>query len=108
MVTFSYLHLSAGTSSVTVYAVAASVGRFVLPPVRAFANDQPELMGMTAAGTFTVCADCTAPTYGNVPQPPKACPNDCSGNGMCNLRTGACVCVAGFSGNDCSVAPQAA
>ncbi len=73
VVTFSYLHLSAGTSSVTVYAVAASVGRFVLPPILAFADDQPELMGMMAAGTFTVCADCTAPTYGEVPPPPKSC-----------------------------------
>ncbi len=101
MVTFSYLHLSAGTSSVTVYAVAASVGRFVLPPVRAFANDQPELMGMTAAGTFTVCTDCTAPTYGEVPPPPKPCPKDCSGNGVCDLSKGTCVCSDGFTGADC-------
>lgn len=102
VVTFSYLHLPAGTSSVTVYAIAASVGRFVLPPILAFADDQPELRGSSAAGTFIVCADCTEPTYGEIQPPPKPCPNDCSGNGVCDLRSGACVCNTGFAGADCS------
>lgn len=31
----------------------------------------------------------------------RACPKDCSGNGVCN--NGVCACSAGFSGDDCSV-----
>ncbi|KXZ55787.1 hypothetical protein GPECTOR_2g1337 [Gonium pectorale] len=101
-VTFSYAGLSAGTSTVTIRAVAATAGTFVLPPVRAFAELQPELMGSTAAGSVTICADCTAPTYGTAAPPPNACPADCNGNGVCNLKTGRCRCDPGYTRSDCS------
>ncbi|PNH12233.1 hypothetical protein TSOC_000852 [Tetrabaena socialis] len=102
VVTFSYMRLTAGTSSVTIRAVAASVGTFVLPPIRASADDQPELMGLTAGGKFTVCAGCAGPTYGSPPPPPKPCPRDCNGNGVCNLKTGKCQCDPAFRKSDCS------
>lgn len=102
VVTFSYLGLSAGTSSVTLRAVAATPGNFVFPPVRASADRQPELMGMTAAETFTVCADCQGPTVADVRSRPRACRNDCSGNGLCNLNLGRCSCNPGFGRVDCS------
>ncbi|KAG2494914.1 hypothetical protein HYH03_006849 [Edaphochlamys debaryana] len=102
VVTFNWMRLSAGTSSVTVYAVAASVGKFVVPPIRAWADDQPELMGMTAGSSVTVCADCAGPAYGTPPAPPLPCPGDCSGHGTCNLKTGRCRCDGGWSRSDCS------
>ncbi|KAG2494912.1 hypothetical protein HYH03_006847 [Edaphochlamys debaryana] len=102
VVTFNWMRLSAGTSSVTVYAVAASVGKFVVPPIRAWADDQPELMGMTAGSSVTVCADCAGPAYGTPPAPPLPCPGDCSGHGTCNLKTGRCRCDGGWTRADCS------
>lgn len=36
--TFSYWALRAGTSSVTIRAVAATAGDFVIPPIRAWAE----------------------------------------------------------------------
>ncbi len=101
VVTFSYLSLRAGTSSVTIRAVAATAGSFVLPPVRAWAEGQPELMGMTAGAAFRVCAGCAGPSFAPPAPPPKPCPSDCSGNGVCNLRTGRCTCNAGWAGRDC-------
>ncbi|KAG2491821.1 hypothetical protein HYH03_009778 [Edaphochlamys debaryana] len=103
VVTFSYAGLRAGTSSVSIRAVAATVGKFVLPPIRAWADDQPELMGMTAAGLVEVCGGCTAPTAAPAPPPPRACPSPtCSGSGVCDLARGVCVCARGFTGEDCS------
>jgi hypothetical protein len=102
VVTFSYLGLPAGTSSVTVTSVAATAGTFVVPPVRAFADQQPELMGMTAADRIVVCDDCRRPTYAGPPLAPKPCANDCSGHGLCNLQTGVCRCDGGYDRADCS------
>ncbi len=120
MVTFHYQHLMAGTSTIQFRAVAASAGAFVLPPIKAFAETQPEVMGATGGGTFTVCGTGggapTAPSCGAVDggaaaaaaAPAKSCPGNCSGgNGACRLDTGVCLCRAGFTGEDCSVEVQA-
>ena len=32
----------------------------------------------------------------------SGCPNDCSGNGVCNEKTGVCTCDIGFTGCDCN------
>jgi hypothetical protein len=94
VVTFSYLGLPAGTSSVTVTSVAATAGTFVVPPARAFADQQPELMGMTAADRIVVCDDCRRPVYVRKIVVPKACPKrGCGRFGVCNLATGKCVCT---------------
>jgi hypothetical protein len=125
LVKFTFSYLSAGTVTLKFKAVAATPGRFVLPPVKAFAVSQPEVMGLSAAGNFSVCpvkrpaaaatAD-AAPVAGQTPVPwcsedgaqpgdplavPKACPKDCSLNGVCNLAKGTCVCNQGFSGAAC-------
>ncbi len=42
-VTWKWQQLMAGTSSVTYTAVAATEGTFTLPPVKASADDQPEV-----------------------------------------------------------------
>ncbi|KAG2447335.1 hypothetical protein HYH02_007664 [Chlamydomonas schloesseri] len=102
VVTFNYMSLRAGSSSVVIKAVAASVGEFVVPPIRAWVDEQPELMGSTAGAKITVCADCAGPTYGAPPPPPKPCPGDCSGNGVCNLKTGKCLCNTYWTRADCS------
>ncbi len=60
-------------------------------------------------------AACATPT--STPQPCAAntysvggqrtctpCPSSCSGVGVCGVKTGACVCSAGFYGYDCSIA----
>ncbi|KAG2452414.1 hypothetical protein HYH02_002657 [Chlamydomonas schloesseri] len=105
LVTFSYASLRAGTSTVTIKAVAASAGNFVLPPIRAWAEAQPELMGTTAGSSFVVCSDCSAPTPATPPAAPVPCPAlDCSGNGVCNLANGTCECDAGWTGKVCGKA----
>ncbi|EFJ39954.1 hypothetical protein VOLCADRAFT_100323 [Volvox carteri f. nagariensis] len=55
LVTFSYLALRSGTSSVSVRAVAATPGTFIFPPVRAFADNQPELSGIAGRGEENQC-----------------------------------------------------
>jgi hypothetical protein len=152
VVRIKYGYFGAGTYMVSFKATAATPGEFALPPVRAYAVGQPEVMGLSAAGSFTVCPAPAVPEgvktplvkdpgfgsaddeaeedarlaaasgvvgqdvsfFGPVPAicgaggaaPPvaaaKGCPLDCSGNGLCNLAAGACVCNAGFSGGDCS------
>jgi hypothetical protein len=114
LVKFSFAYLSAGAVSVRFKAVAATPGQFVLPPVKAYAVQQPEVMGLSAAGSFLVCP--TKPTAGQQavvgcsgsglaqgkPLPvPKGCPKECSGNGVCNFADGVCVCNAGFTGAAC-------
>ena len=32
----------------------------------------------------------------------KTCPQNCSGNGTCDSKTGVCTCNTGYSGNDCA------
>ncbi|KAF6261957.1 hypothetical protein COO60DRAFT_1458856 [Scenedesmus sp. NREL 46B-D3] len=104
-VLFSFSYFRAGTQTLRFKAVAATSGVFTLPPVKAYLQQQPEVMGLSPAGTFTVCP--TAQTCAAAQQQPgtaavaKACPQDCSGNGACNLASGACICDAGFSGPDC-------
>ncbi|GBF96122.1 hypothetical protein Rsub_08870 [Raphidocelis subcapitata] len=154
-VTVRYGSLGAGATSFSFKAAAATPGTYALPPVKAYAVAQPEVMGLSAAGSFTVCpARPPAAGAGGVPlvtdpgfgadaasdaaarfasdggegpdaaaagpppavcvdaaaaeRPPlaaaKACPADCSGNGVCNLSSGACICNVGFLGADCSQA----
>ncbi|EFJ40250.1 hypothetical protein VOLCADRAFT_99980 [Volvox carteri f. nagariensis] len=93
LVTFSYAALRAGTTTATVKAVAATAGTFVVPPVRASVDEQPEVMGMTAGGSLTVCDGCSGATPAPPPRAPKACPADCSGNGVCNLLRGMQSCI---------------
>jgi hypothetical protein len=152
LVKINYYNRPAGTSIVSFKATAATPGTFALPPVKAYAVAQPEVMGLSAAGTFVVCPArppaATTPlvkdpgfggddddaryaagpggaaaggnpaVFGPVPavcasaaaavKPPlaaaKACPKDCSGNGVCNLKSGTCICSQGFAGADCSKA----
>ncbi|GBF96123.1 hypothetical protein Rsub_08871 [Raphidocelis subcapitata] len=154
-VTVRYGSFSAGATSFSFKAAAATPGTYALPPVKAYVVAQPEVMGLSAAGSFTVCpARPPAAGAGGVPlvtdpgfgadaasdaaarfaldggegpdaaaagpppavcvdaaaaeRPPlaaaKACPADCSGNGVCNLASGACICNVGFLGADCSQA----
>jgi hypothetical protein len=105
-VLFSFSYFRAGTQTLRFKAVAATSGVFTLPPVKAYVQQQPEVMGLSPAGTFTVCPTvetCTAAQQqpGSVAAA-KACPKGCSGNGACNLGSGVCICDAGFSGADCS------
>ncbi|GMH46152.1 hypothetical protein BSKO_14120 [Bryopsis sp. KO-2023] len=101
VVTFTFSRINAGTVTITFRAVAATVGTFALPPVRAFVDDQPEVMGLSSAGELIVCSGCEA-EEGALPKTPKSCPNNCSDNGACNLDSGKCVCLTGFTGDDCA------
>lgn len=106
VVTFTFAYFRAGTQTIRFKAIAATSGVFSLPPVKAYVQQQPEVMGLSAAGVFTVCptaADCPAAQQ-LLPADPaaKACLKDCSGNGACNLASGVCICDSGFSGLDCA------
>eukprot|EP00878_Enallax_costatus_P010571 GHUV01011039.1.p1 GENE.GHUV01011039.1~~GHUV01011039.1.p1 ORF type:complete len:699 (+),score=193.37 GHUV01011039.1:412-2508(+) len=106
VVTFTFSYFRAGTQTVRFKAIAATSGVFSLPPVKAYVQQQPEVMGLSSAGVFTVCstaADCpAAQQLLPADAAAKACPKDCSGNGACNLASGVCICDTGFSGSDCS------
>eukprot|EP00798_Chlamydomonas_sp_ICE-L_P016461 gene16461-22682_t len=103
VVTFEYHRLLAGTSTIKFQAVAATVGTFVLPPIKAYAVQQPEVMGATAGGSFEVCPN--AEECGNnllLPTLAVSCPGNCGGaNGSCRLDTGECTCQPAFTGPDC-------
>lgn len=105
-VTFRYSFMAAGTHVIRFKAIAATPGAFVLPPVKAYVSKQPEIMGLSPAGMFTVCGaragggGCNTTAAAAAP-PPRRCPGDCSGNGVCNLASGVCVCDAGFGGATC-------
>ncbi|WIA22673.1 hypothetical protein OEZ86_009641 [Tetradesmus obliquus] len=104
-VLFSFSYFRAGTQTLRFKAVAATSGTFTLPPVKAYVQQQPEVMGLSPAGTFVVCptaAPCAAAQQqlGSAAAA-KACPKGCSGNGACNLASGVCICDGGFSGADC-------
>lgn len=107
-VTFRFSYMRAGTHTMRFKAVAATSGTFVLPPVKAFVQQQPEVMGLSPAGTLTVCAKaneaCAAGEAAGqaAAVPAKACPQDCNGNGACNLLTGVCICDTGFAGQACA------
>ncbi|CAD7696315.1 unnamed protein product, partial [Ostreobium quekettii] len=107
-VTFRYDFLDAGTHVLSLRAVAATPGAFGLPPASAFVNSQPELMGLSAAGTFEVCdgEGCEAAAR-EAPQSPKGCPQDCNGSGLCDLDEGTCLCFEGFEGEACGSLAEA-
>ncbi|GMH44586.1 hypothetical protein BSKO_12538 [Bryopsis sp. KO-2023] len=102
VVTFRYNSVNAGTQTVNFRAVAATAGTFTLPPVKAFVNEQPEVMGLSPGGELKICsgASCVA-VEDAPPKTPKSCPNDCSDNGACDLDSGVCLCLDGFIREDC-------
>ena len=103
--------IRAGTHDLTFEAIAATRGTFVLPPARAVAVMQPELMGLSAAGAFVVVdgsdeaaalaaqADADAAAAASAPQ--LSCPSDCLGRGECDTTTGICLCDPASGGDDC-------
>lgn len=96
-------YLWPGTHSVSYLAVSVTEGVFRMPASYAFVEQQPEVMGLSAAGHFLVTAEPVAPE--DVPalleqegvaaidplEPPTPCDVECSGNQLCDLRTGRCV-----------------
>ena len=104
VVTFTFDSVRPGTTSVSLRAVAATVGNFTLPPTRVFASDQPEVMGLSSAGTFRVCSGEGCGVESVEPaEAPMACPGDCNGSGVCNLSDGVCLCFTGFAGEACDI-----
>eukprot|EP01025_Chloroclados_australasicus_P057173 TRINITY_DN7117_c0_g1_i1.p1 TRINITY_DN7117_c0_g1~~TRINITY_DN7117_c0_g1_i1.p1 ORF type:complete len:972 (+),score=161.07 TRINITY_DN7117_c0_g1_i1:368-2917(+) len=101
VVTFDVTRIGPGATEFNVLAVAATRGTFVMPSVKAFVVDEPEILGLSAAGYFEVCEDCEPRLLEDAIQPAKECPNDCNGLGVCNVQSGTCNCNDGFIGDDC-------
>eukprot|EP00276_Gloeochaete_wittrockiana_P021694 CAMPEP_0184336276 /NCGR_PEP_ID=MMETSP1089-20130417/4630_1 /TAXON_ID=38269 ORGANISM="Gloeochaete wittrockiana, Strain SAG46.84" /NCGR_SAMPLE_ID=MMETSP1089 /ASSEMBLY_ACC=CAM_ASM_000445 /LENGTH=2323 /DNA_ID=CAMNT_0026661255 /DNA_START=188 /DNA_END=7160 /DNA_ORIENTATION=+ len=85
----------AGTHSVSYGARAVTTGVFVLPPTRAYAVKQPELMGLAPGGTFTVgaipvSAEDAAKSASYVVSQVKSCPAGKSMDGS-ELKAGVVV-----------------
>mmetsp|Transcript_41158 Transcript_41158/g.132449 ORF Transcript_41158/g.132449 Transcript_41158/m.132449 type:complete len:2416 (-) Transcript_41158:30-7277(-) len=120
--------LYAGTHTVSYQATAATRGVFVLPPAHAYVVEQPELLGLSRAGTVVVAEEKTKGGVepATLPDPknmasvvaflarvgveppavvvvPKACPGGCPNGGVCQLDTGKCGCYQGavFKQGDC-------
>lgn len=55
VVTARYTSLYPGTATFVFKAVAATPGEYALPPVKAWVQAQPEVMGLSPAGRFVVC-----------------------------------------------------
>ena len=102
VVSFEFDSVRAGTHSAVFRAVAVTRGHFTLPPTRVFVRDQPEVMGLSSAGSFEVCDDDCDPVFDKESIEAKSCPDDCNDNGSCNLKEGACVCFRGFYGKTCN------
>jgi len=100
-VEYTYDRLPPGTQTVRFRAVAVSVGRFMLPPAKAFSVEYPEVMGLSSGGIFEICKGnlCVPELEESVE--PQNCPDNCNGNGTCNIATGKCICFEGFSGKSC-------
>ena len=96
----------AGSHELTYDAVAVTRGVFALPPAKAFAALQPEVMGLSAGGALQVSVGPGAlrPLLAANASSVQPCPGGCSGRGTCDGATGTCECTAGAAGEDCSAA----
>ena len=92
----------AGTQILQFEAVAATSGTFARPPAMVSLMMQPEVMGLSAGGTFVVSRAALSAEEMALPAvlPPRSCPADCSGTGVCDVMTGACICRPGAAGDD--------
>ena len=100
----------AGTHTLSYEAIATTRGVFTLPPSKAYAALQPEVMGLSEGGGLTVSAagedleplprndDAHAHAHASR----RSCPYDCSGRGACDDATGTCLCIAEAAGEDCT------
>jgi len=113
-VRWSSYYLSAGAHTVSYQAIANTVGVYSLPPTKCWAILEPEVMGLSAAGTFLVSAtqiaDADIPQYlsdmGVAPNSvttPQDCPA-CGPRQTCNMQTGNCDCFDPVLG--CSAQPE--
>jgi len=125
----SWQTLRAGTHTLSYQATAATRGIFVLPPAHAYVENQPELMGLSQAGTIVVAGGGMVGTnkggLGALAVPDgtdstavmsflrkinvhpqtisavaKSCPGGCPNGGVCQLDTGTCGCYQGMSFKD--------
>eukprot|EP00928_Gymnodinium_smaydae_P025374 TRINITY_DN20229_c0_g4_i1.p1 TRINITY_DN20229_c0_g4~~TRINITY_DN20229_c0_g4_i1.p1 ORF type:complete len:2105 (+),score=387.02 TRINITY_DN20229_c0_g4_i1:758-6316(+) len=103
-VLFYTSYLSPGTHSVSFEAVAATRGLFAIPPGRAHATLEPEVMGLSAGGQLEIYDARVggSPAAAEALPAPKFCPGDCFGRGECDTVTGTCRCFPGAAGADCS------
>uniref|UniRef100_A0A7S3VJT0 Alpha-2-macroglobulin domain-containing protein n=1 Tax=Dunaliella tertiolecta TaxID=3047 RepID=A0A7S3VJT0_DUNTE len=64
-VQYHYQSMMAGTHTLEFMAVSVTEGLFILPSAKAFADNQAEVMGMTASRQFEVCAHGCSPQTAN-------------------------------------------
>jgi hypothetical protein len=98
-------YLRAGVHTVSYYAIAVTPGVYTQPPAQCKSIIEPEVMGLSAAGSFLVSETYIPPdqvtsyitSKGSSTNPsmqsPKACAAACAAYQTCDLRVGECVDV---------------
>jgi len=101
----------AGTHTLAYEAIAATRGTFALPPTKAAAALEPELMGLSAGGSLLVADGShevvALPRDASAHQLVRRCPRNCAGRGTCDGATGICACDADAAGDDCTATRRA-
>merc|ERR1712127_695299 len=88
----------AGTHTVVYSAMAATAGSFVLPPAHAWVAMQPEVMGLSESGRFSVALGKLADKeryVSDIKGAPKNCPTSCQKD--CDVQTGKCNRVSALT-----------
>jgi len=116
--------LPAGTHTVSYQAMAATRGIFAVPPAHCFVDEQPELMGMSRAGTIVVAEDngklpdpakeAAVAAYlaeqgvavANTTQHPMPCHGERPQGAVCDVEAGKWVCFEHFEAIDCKSSPN--
>eukprot|EP01048_Picozoa_sp_COSAG05_P014853 COSAG05_NODE_1721_length_4213_cov_2.835197_3_plen_553_part_00 len=87
----------AGTHTMVYSATAATAGSFVLPPAHAWVAMQPEVMGLSGSGHFSIGLGklTDKERFSDIEGVPQNCPSSCKKD--CDVQTGKCNRVSALT-----------